>query len=823
MLRFGMDTHLRPFTNVSDRFEVERAIGRSGAGELWVARDRTEGRSVVLEAIASERATDPDAVDAFVAEVTTGRPSNAPGIADVLGAGADAAAGILWVAYAPFEGQSLRMRLERGTPPPRETLSIVDRILRALAPAHDAGLVHRGLDPDDVWLVRETDGRDAIRILDFGFARHLAAPRHSPYVSPEQARQSAWITPAADTYSVGVLFYEMVAGAPPPVESPVPSLSEVSPGTPPAIAALVASAISPDPGLRPPNARAMAGALERIFAPPADTRSAPQGSATTPLGDDRGVNPGGLASSGGAGAATPGTGFGAARARVAYAEAARVRSPAVSGSVAPRKSSAIPWVIGLVVLLGGCLLAPALVVVGAALFVSREASSVPSYDPYGEGFDDDVDDAYGDEPVVRPSGVADLRPLDPSRPGFDGDGVHRVRLPVTADQPRLGPDDALVTIVMFSDFECPFCARARITLEQVRANYGDDVRLVWRDNPLPFHRNADAAAQLAREARAQQGDAGFWRMHDTLFANQRALTPPDLERYAAEQGLRASEARSAIASRRYSTIIAADQAAAARAGALGTPTFFVNGRKLAGAQPYERFRELIEEELATARSMVARGTARSAVYDQLMARASDGPAPEPAPTPRPPPSFGDDDADRVYAIPSRLGAPTRGPQGAAVTIEIFSDFQCPFCNRVRPTLDALLRDNPGRVRLVWRNYPLSFHQDAFLAAEAALEAHAQGGDAKFWEYHDKLFDNQRALTRPDLERYAAEVGLDLPRFRRALDAHVHASAVREDMRAVDTSGASIGTPSFFINGRLLQGAQPLSAFQAAVDAAPVRR
>jgi protein-disulfide isomerase len=110
-----------------------------------------------------------------------------------------------------------------------------------------------------------------------------------------------------------------------------------------------------------------------------------------------------------------------------------------------------------------------------------------------------------------------------------------------------------------------------------------------------------------------------------------------------------------------------------------------------------------------------------------------------------------------------------------------------------------------------------------LAAEAAREAYAQGDDRKFWRMHDLLFDNQQALERADLERYAEQVGLNMPRFRAALDAHTHRPAIEAGMREIDATGASIGTPSFFVNGRLVAGAQPYESFDAAVTRALAER
>jgi protein-disulfide isomerase len=104
------------------------------------------------------------------------------------------------------------------------------------------------------------------------------------------------------------------------------------------------------------------------------------------------------------------------------------------------------------------------------------------------------------------------------------------------------------------------------------------------------------------------------------------------------------------------------------------------------------------------------------------------------------------------------------------------------------------------------------------AAEAAREVFLQGGNEKFWKYHGILFANQQALSRADLEKYAEQVGgINMAKFKAALDSNKNKAAVQADMDAVDKAGARIGTPSFFINGKLLQGAQPFDAFKAAID------
>lgn len=184
-----------------------------------------------------------------------------------------------------------------------------------------------------------------------------------------------------------------------------------------------------------------------------------------------------------------------------------------------------------------------------------------------------------------------------------------------------GPADALVTIVIFSDFQCPFCARVRPTLNKIVEKYGKDVRLVFKHNPLAFHQDAVPAA-LASEAAGRQGK--FWKMHDQLFDNQRKLKNEDLLRYAKKLRLNRKKFRRALEDQGLERKIEEHRKQAARLGARGTPTFFINGRFLSGAQPFESFAALIDLELEHARSMVDTGTPRREVYDTIMRTALPG-------------------------------------------------------------------------------------------------------------------------------------------------------------------------------------------------------
>ena len=165
-----------------------------------------------------------------------------------------------------------------------------------------------------------------------------------------------------------------------------------------------------------------------------------------------------------------------------------------------------------------------------------------------------------------------------------------------------------------------------------------------------------------------------------------------------------------------------------------------------------------------------------------------------------------------------IEGPVRGPADAPVTIVEFSDFQCPFCSRVVPTVDKILKDYPKQVRLFFRHNPLPFHNNAPLAAEAAVAAEAQG---KFWEMHDKMFANQQALDRAGLEKDAQEIGLDMGKFKTALDTHSGKGRVDADLAAGKQIGVQ-GTPNFYIDGRNVQGAQPYEEFKKVIDDEIVR-
>ncbi len=400
-------------------------------------------------------------------------------------------------------------------------------------------------------------------------------------------------------------------------------------------------------------------------------------------------------------------------------------------------------------------------------------------------------------PPEKPAQAADQKPPEEDKTIWKAE--------VFKDDPVRGKDDALVTIVEFSDFQCPFCKRVEDTLKQVRETYKDDVRLVWKNAPLPFHPRAKPAAELAWTAFKTKGNDGFWKAHDALFESQPKLEDDDLKAVAGQLGLDWTTVKANIDSNKYDAAFEATSNQGADLNARGTPHFFINGYRVTGAQPFTKFKEVIDAQLAKAKAMVAAGTPRSKVYEKIMSEAKGPPPPEkkevPAPTAK---------------------NPSKGPANAKVVVQIWSDFQCPFCKRVEPTLAQLEKEYNGKVRFVWHNMPLPFHKDAPLAAEAAMEAFSQKGSDGFWKFHDALFAAQPNIKRPDLEKIAQEQGLDMTKFKAALDGMTHKADIDADAAIGNKAGIS-GTPAFVINDYYLSGAQPEASFKKLIGLAMSER
>jgi len=389
--------------------------------------------------------------------------------------------------------------------------------------------------------------------------------------------------------------------------------------------------------------------------------------------------------------------------------------------------------------------------------------------------------------------------------------------------PAKGGDKPLVTILEISDFQCPFCARVLPTVKQILDTYGDKVRVVWVNQPLPFHKRAKPAA-LASLAAHRQGK--FWEMHDKLFANMKQLTDANFDVWAKELGLDLVKFKKDMADPVLSKTVDNDQKVASALGARGTPAFLINGKLVTGARPFDAFKTEIDAGIAAAQAELKKGTSQAALHEKLAAVNNPkyvdyvikGKTPPAAPArgkadaakkkPRP--------VDKtVYKVTVRDDDPAFGPKDALVTIVEFSDFECPFCSRVIPTLKEIKEKYPNNVRVIFKQNPLPFHKNARSASYASLAANEQG---KFWEMHDKLFENMKSLNRDTYLKLAGELGLDVAKFTKAFDGGLkkYDARVNEDQKL----GADVmarGTPNFFINGRKLTGAQPFASFKTVID------
>jgi protein-disulfide isomerase len=161
------------------------------------------------------------------------------------------------------------------------------------------------------------------------------------------------------------------------------------------------------------------------------------------------------------------------------------------------------------------------------------------------------------------------------------------------------------------------------------------------------------------------------------------------------------------------------------------------------------------------------------------------------------------------------GAPVRGNPSAPVTIVEYGDFECPYCLRSRPTLKQILDSYPQQVKLVYKHFPLSFHRRAMNAHKASLAAGEQG---KFWEMHDAIFDSPKDLAPDTMRKHAEKLGLDLAKFDADYASERIAKKIADD-QAEGRKALVRGTPAFFVNGKMISGAQPFDAFKREIDAA----
>ena len=389
----------------------------------------------------------------------------------------------------------------------------------------------------------------------------------------------------------------------------------------------------------------------------------------------------------------------------------------------------------------------------------------------------------------------------PSEPPED-DGK-RYRVPLGAS-PARGPADALVTIVEFADFECPFCRKVTPTLEALRARYPSDVRIVWKNAPLSMHAYALPLARVALTARKTRGDAGFWEAHERITALRGDFTDEIYLQLAEKLGVNEALARDLATGTQFKDELDQDDDLAEGLEVEGTPHFFINGRRAAGARSLEYFAAIVDDEIAKAQALVRKGTPRANVYGQLQANAS-----APAPWLK----------TSIAAPPA--SAPSRGAKDAPIVVQQFSDLECPFCRLAEENVERLLAQFKGKVRVVWRDNPLSMHKHARIADEAAREAHAQRGDAGFARMQSLLYEAQdlpNGYSDKSLSLCAQKAGLNVTTFKDALAKHRHSPIIDADVETAKSAKLD-GAPAFVIGDYLLVGAETYRRFEKRVEQA----
>ena len=306
--------------------------------------------------------------------------------------------------------------------------------------------------------------------------------------------------------------------------------------------------------------------------------------------------------------------------------------------------------------------------------------------------------------------------------------------------------------------------------------YPQILRVLLKQSPLPIHPDAPEAHRAALAAGLQ---GKFAPMAELLYANQEQLGDAALEAYARQLHLDLARFHRDMHSEQVESALQNDMDEAQALGIQQTPTLFVNGKPLQGAQTEQTLTALVDRAIIPT---AARSVSMTSVADA-------SPAISPA------------------LVSDMLTSPSaqKGAAGAPLTIVEFTDFQCPFCRAAVGPMEDFMALHGSDVRWVYRAFPLDFHQNAELAAEAALAAGAQG---KFWEMHDLLFAHQSALKEADLEEYAATLHLDVATFGMALRTHQYSGQVAADRALAERAGVE-GTPTFVVDGRMMSGARSM--------------
>jgi len=357
----------------------------------------------------------------------------------------------------------------------------------------------------------------------------------------------------------------------------------------------------------------------------------------------------------------------------------------------------------------------------------------------------------------------------------EGENVEPALLVRMMTQPSAarGTSASPVTIVEFTDFQCPFCRAAVAPMEELMAKRGANVRWIFRSFPLSFHPDSELANEAALAAGAQ---GKFWEMHDLLFGNQQALKMADLRRYAQGLNLNMTAFDDALAKHRYAAQIAQDRVLGTEAGVDGTPTFFVNGQRMTGARSLVELNQIVDAVMQSPGSTVP-----GAVIAQAIPK-----------------------AEHEAVVSGRANAP--------LELVWFTDVRSPLAERQKDLMLALVKRYEGQVRLVYKAFPVAAHEDGRLGSKALLAAHEQG---MFWEMFSALTQRRDVLKEKDILGLAKGAGLDMPAFTLAMNAEKTDIGVTADMDEATARGIQ-GAPVVFVNDQRIDGLQREDFYTAVI-------
>jgi protein-disulfide isomerase len=373
--------------------------------------------------------------------------------------------------------------------------------------------------------------------------------------------------------------------------------------------------------------------------------------------------------------------------------------------------------------------------------------------------------------------------------------------------PQRGPENAPVTIVEFANYQCPFSKGIEAGLRQILDQHPGKVRLIWKDDPLAVHSQAEVSANVAHEARAQKGAEGYWAAHDLFLQGSFKPSVQTLLDAAKKLSLDVPRVERAMAERPYAAAIAADADLADAIAVQGTPTFFVNGRRIATTPSLDKLREAVEQELARVEPLLAQGAPAGTIYARLTDSGRSGLPLE----------------IKSFNL-NTITAPSRGPGKSSVTLLEFCDFTNYLCKLVDPLVDELMKTFPEDLDTVWIDVPDPASEASQRASLAARSAYHHGGVEGFDRMRRLLLESQKkpdAFANFALLQYADAVHLQRGDFKAGLEDPVLIGEIARAAQNAREAGLATELPAFLVcgadfcakGGYFLSGVQPRRAFQ----------